>query len=71
MKDVLFLKTNLIYVRMLVARLLGNGTMIWQKQLGSSLADDAKAVAIDSQNRIHMCGSTRGDVAAPNAGLNG
>ena len=51
-----------------LAKYDSTGTKVWTRQLGSTGADYAYSVAIDSNNNVYITGSTRGSLDGSNAG---
>ena len=51
-----------------LAKYDSTGTKVWTRQLGSTAADFANSVAIDSNNNVYITGSTAGSLDGTNAG---
>ena len=51
-----------------VVHLDGGGAVLWERSIGSTLDDDARAVASDGAGGVFVAGWTSGDLAGPNAG---
>ncbi|MEZ6193543.1 MAG: SBBP repeat-containing protein [Phycisphaerales bacterium] len=45
-----------------------SGDQLWSKQIVSAKDDEVRSVAVDDAGNIFISGTTRGDLAAPNAG---
>ncbi len=61
--------TNLGGADIIIVKLNSMGEKLWTKQLGTSLNDFSKAIAIDSKGDIYITGSTMGNIYEnPNAG---
>lgn len=52
-----------------VAKYNTAGTLLWKKQLGTSISDFSTGVATDSKSNVYISGSTHGSLGGANQGL--